>query len=204
MTCNDNSGLSCRTIQVIEPSSTLPAGSWRNDPSLDESGDTPLTQGQTEAAVTFVTPKVSGNYRFEFLYVDAFGVTNPGDSEPVVVTQTQFGFTVKFSGSPIGIGYIMRWRVLVVDSEIVPGLVDTPESKYLQLPQSSTMVILFDNPRSSNLYGFTELRVENLIDAAVAQTPILVQVVAKTLTGFTLALNPTPPNDNYFLAMRTP
>src|SRR5262245_18185792 len=206
MSCQDipGSGQVCRTIQVLEPDPTVPVANWRFDPALDESGEVILTQGQTSITVNFKVKKTSANYRFEYLYVDAFGIANPGDIEPVVVSQTVIGFTVQFAGSPLAAGYILRWRVVVVYTEVVPGLVDTPESLYLALPLSNLFTASFVNPRSNVDYGFSELRIENLTDDPTDQTPVLPQVVQKTILGFTVALNPTPPTGNYFLVVRSP
>ena len=72
--------------------------------------------------------------------------------------------------------------------------------------QTSRLVFVapLSNPRSTLTYGFTELRVENLIDLPQAQSPITVQVFEKRLDGFQIALSPIPPTPNYFLAVRTP
>jgi hypothetical protein len=67
------------------------------------------------------------------------------------------------------------------------------------------MVVPFTNPRSGTNYGFSELRVENLLDPPASQAIIRVQVTAKTISDFTLSVNPTPANgSHYFLAARTP
>lgn len=199
--CEANS----RVIQIIEPDSPLSAvaSGGGGDPSLDESGSVALAVGQATVDVLFKTAKASSNYRFEYLYVDAFGVVNPGDTEPVVVQQTHFGFGVDLTISPSVPGYFLRWRVVVVEIQTVPTI-DTPETIYIQLPMVNLLIVSFANPRSSAKYGFSELRVENLVDDPATQTPIHVQVVAKTQSSFTIALNPTPPTPSYFLAVRTP
>jgi hypothetical protein len=198
-------GVVCKTIQVLEPDSTLPVQNWRIDPGLDEQGDFPLTQGQDSASVVFQTPKASANYRFEFLYVDTLGITLPGDIEPVVTGQTQFGFTVEFAGTPLAAGYILRWRVVVIDTTITEGFLDTPESLYIRLPQGTDLfTATFINPRSTMVFGFSELRIENLTDPPDQQTFVAVQVVTKTQLNFTVGLNPSPPSGNYFLVARTP
>jgi hypothetical protein len=66
------------------------------------------------------------------------------------------------------------------------------------------MAINFVNPRSGVNYGFTELRVENLSDLSSDAALVHVQVSQKRIDGFTVAVNPRPPNDNYFLTVRTP
>lgn len=201
MTCPDNS---CRTIQILEPDPNLDVLSFRADPAVDEHGEMPLLQGMGTITVSFHTPKASATYRFEYLYVDCLGLVQPGAVEPVVTSQTQFGFTVDFAGAPLATGYILRWRVVVVDL-VSPVAVDAPESIYQQIPADAlTVLVTFSQPRSSLAYGFSELRIENLVDPAAQQTPVLAQVVAKTLLNFTVALNPSPPTDNYYLVVRTP
>lgn len=206
----------CQNIQILEPDATLPVATGAApDPAFQERGEVVLTQGQSEVSVTFQTPK-AGDYRFEYLYVDAFGVTNPGTIKPVPITQTTAGFTVDLAGVPPVAGYILRWRVTVVLVGVTPQ-VDTPESFRVQIPtpfpeglpipvppQFYTLSVTFQNPRSSNTYGFSELRVENLVDDPGTQTPIAIQVCAKTTTNFTIVFNPTPPTANYFLVGRTP
>jgi hypothetical protein len=202
--CNDLSPQQCRTVQIIEPDSTLltATSSGSADASLDEYGSLVLTQGQTEADILFVTPK-AGEYRFEYLYIDAFGVANPGNVEPVAFSQSPLGFIALFAGAPILAGHVLRWRVVVVQiGELAPF--DSPQNLYLQLPQANLFLVAFTVPRSNVQYGFSELRIENLIDPPDQQTPILAQVVHKTQLDFTLALNPTPDSDNYFVKVRTP
>lgn len=196
----------CRTIQILEPDSTLlvATASGSIDQALDERGEVTLQIGQSEVSVTFVAEKLSDVYRFEYLYVDAFGVVNPGTINPVVISQTVHGFTVDLAGAPPIDGYILRWRVFVTSDTITPQTVDTPEDIYIRLSMAPLFIVGFTVPRSSTDYGFSELRVENLTDAPAAQTPIAVQVVAKATTWFEIALSPTPPSNNYFLRVRTP
>ena len=202
------STIQCQTIQILEPDSTLlvATSSGSADPGLDESGEIVLAAGQSEVSVTFIAQKL-GNYSFEYLYVDAFGVINPGVIDPVPILQTSLGFTVDLAGAPPIIGYILRWRVVVssvTGAVLVPGP-DVPQSLYLQLPRAQPLFsIVFPVPRSGITYGFSELRVENLIDLPGQQTPIDVQVYAKSMTGFSVALSPSPPTSNYFLSVRTP
>lgn len=199
-------GSNCRSIQMIEPDDTLVTStvSGARDQSLDESGSEiiPLSSGG-RMRVNFVTHKISDNYQFEYLYVDALGIANPGDVMPVVVNKDTFGFLVDLAGIPLSEGYILRWRVVVQDITL-SLVVDAPESLRLQLPQADTFTATFVNPRGSTSYGFSELRVENLIDSAATQRAIIVQVVAKTQATFTVGLNPPPDTDNYFLMARTP
>ena len=198
-----------RTVQVIEPDGTLvtASSSGSTDQSLDESGSVALEAGQTTVEVRFQTTKASENYRFEYLYVDALDMADATDVEAVPVIQTVFGFTVKLVGTGVVIGgvpvgYVLRWRVVV--NEFGPAILDQPETIYLQLPQVNLLLVHLTNPRSSTDYGFDELRVENLVDDVAEQTPVLVQVVLKTQTTFTIGLSPTPPTDNYFLAIKIP
>jgi hypothetical protein len=94
---------------------------------------------------------------------------------------------------------------VVVTIITTPGsLIDSPENIRIQLTLTNTFTATFANPRSNTQYGFTELRVENLIDNPAVQHPTIVQVVAKTLTNFTVGLSPTPNSNNYFLVARTP
>lgn len=197
---------SCRTFTIIEPDSTLTnaISTGSHDQSLDEWGSEPITLGNVARLhVDFLTPKASINYRFEYLYIDSLGLPNPGDVHPVVVDQTEFGFTVDFAGVPLDEGYILRWRVVVIDITGI-NIFDVPESLRLQLPQARSFTATFANPRSTTGYGFSELRVENLVDPADDQRVILAQVVIKTQPTFTVGLNPPPDTDNYFLVARTP
>ncbi len=203
--CPPNNGTECRVVQVIEPEGTVFVSSsgGSSDQSLDEMGSVTLAAGQTTVPVSFETPKAGENYRFEYLYVDAFGVANPGNIAPVPTIQTIYGFTVKLAGPSILAGYILRWRVVVIEFGI-GGVLDAPETIYTRLPQASLFTVQLVNPRSTTNYGFDELHVENLIDDVETQTPVLIQVVEKTQTSFTIGINPTPPTDNYYLAARVP
>jgi hypothetical protein len=198
---------SCQTIQVIEPDPTLPTSTIPApgfDPSLTEQGNVILSSGVGIVSVTFSTVK-QGDYRFEYLYVDALGLATPEIIPVVPVSQSVYGFTVDLGAQPVIAGYILRWRVVVVTIVTVPGsLVDSPEAIRIQLPLSNTLTVPFANPRSNTQYGFSELRVENLTDLPSAQNPILAQVITKTLANFTVALSPTPNSTNYFLVARTP
>jgi hypothetical protein len=198
---------SCQTIQVIEPDSTrqvatVPAPGF--DPSITEQGDVILSQGNGVVTVFFQTTK-AGDYRFEYLYIDGLGIGAPEIIPLVPVNQTIYSFSVDLGGYPLQDGYILRWRVVVVSLIQTPGdMIDAPESIRLPLTTTPVFSATFVNPRSNILYGFSELRVENLIDLPGNQSPILAQVVAKTIVGFTVGLSPTPPNTNYYLVARTP
>ena len=174
------------------------------DQNLTESGFVPLAQGQVEVSVNFVIPKSSNTYQFEYLYVDALGVVNPGGIPPLVTSQTQYGFVVDLSAAPPIAGYVLRWRVVV--TTLGPfTFVDAPESFRVALPVTGNLyTYTFVNARSTTSYGFTELRVENLVDDPTTVTPVNVMVVNKTQLTFEIAFNPTPPTPNYFLVGRTP
>src|SRR5262245_18005995 len=166
--------------------------------NLDENGFVNLLQGQVEVAVNFTVPKVNGGYRFEYLYVDAFGKINPGAINPVVISQTQFGFIVDLAAAPPEAGYVLRWRVVVIDLS-AGTTVDAPEVLYIQLNHTigdeatvPVQNIFFLNPRSTITYGFTELLVENLTDDPLDQYPVHTHVVEKRLDGFKIAINPVP------------
>ena len=197
----------CQTIQVIEPDptavvGTIPAPGF--DPSVTEQGDVVLDVDDGIVSVTFSTVK-AGDYRFEYLYIDALGIGVPQIIPVVPVNQSLYGFSVDLGAIVLQEGYILRWRVVVVSLvQVSSNLIDFPEAQRIQLPLAPIANILFVNPRSNTLYGFTELRVENLTDVPAVQSPILVQVVLKTTLGFTVALNPTPPTGNYYLVLRTP
>jgi len=199
----------CRTVQLIEPDDQklVATSSGSADASLDESGVTALAPGAFDGEVTinFQTTK-AGAYRFEYLYIDAFGFDNPGAIVVVPKTQTLYGFTVDLSGIPLDFGYNLNWRAVVVEigSTVAPP-VDEPFSAYLPLPAlAAAFHVTFPTPRSNPNYGFSELRVENLIDLPGQQTPIAIQVCVKNEFGFTIAMNPHPPNSNYFLSARVP
>jgi hypothetical protein len=198
----------CQNIQLIEPGTDELVANFpgSQDPSLSERGEVILNVGQSEVTVNFVIPKASAIYRFEYLYVDALGIILPGIISVVPTLMTAFGFTVELAGAPIGNGYILRWRVVVtaLTGPITPPTVDQPESIYVPLPMANVFTYMFLNPRSTQTYGFSELRVENLIDLPGVQTPILAQVVVKLLQQFSVALSPTPNNNNYYLVARTP
>ena len=200
--CSTISPNNCSTIQLLEPDGTVIGQAV--DPALNEHGAVVLSAGQTIVNVQFTTPKANAGYSFEYLYVDAFGEINPGVINPVVITQTLVAFTVDLAGAPDVDGYILRWHVVVYDLTSIGTEIDAPELLYLQLPQANLFNVFFHNPRSGTTYGFTELRIENLVDDPSTQTPVLVQVVAKFTDHFTIALSPTPPDTNYFLAVRTP
>lgn len=195
----------CRTIQVIEPDSTLvvATSSGSVDQALDESGSVALPIGTLATQVLFITPKASVNYRFEVLYVDDLGIVAPFAIVPTVEDQTINGFTVKFSAAPPVDGFILRWRAVVVDTTLTPASYDQPLSIREQLVAGASVhTVTLASPRTTQDYGFNELRVENLIDLPGQQTPILAQVVAKLVGQFTVALSPSPPNNNYYIVAR--
>jgi hypothetical protein len=201
-------GPQCRTIQVIAPDPLLVTGSIPGniDPSIDESGSTPIPLNTTRMDVLFTIPKISENYRFEYLYVDAIAPDPnvPGAVEVVPVQTTRYGFSVKLAGLPLADGYILRWRVVVIDVASTI-FIDAPELIRVQLPVNARVfTATFTNLRSNEIYGFSELRVENLTDPPDTQRIILVQVTEKTTSTFTVGINPRPENAHYFLVARTP
>lgn len=197
-----------RNIQLLEPDdlvlTTTSSGSM--DASLQESGEVALSAGQLVAEVHFSVTKASADYRFEYLYVDAFGkFVHPGIINIVVVVANEFGFGVEFAGVPPEDGYVLRWRVVVISTSIGTAFEDFPETLYVRIPAlAAALTVTFLNPRSTVNYGFKELRVENLTDPLASQRIILAQVVVKTILNFTVGLNPRPNNDHYFLVARTP
>ena len=170
---------------------------------MDERGSLPLAVGQSSAVVTFMVPKLNASYNFEYLYVDSMGDTGPGAVQVIPTVRAAEGFGVVFAGAPLNDLSVLHWRVVIVQSTAL-ALIDAPEDLYLQMPQASVMNITFANPRSSVDYGFSELRVENLTEPASRQTPINVQVAAKTNSGFSIGVSPAPRTDFYFLKVRTP
>jgi hypothetical protein len=197
-----------KNVQLLEPDdlilTTTSSGSM--DASLQESGEETLSAGQMLVEVHFKVTKASPNYRFEYLYVDAFGkIVLPGIINPVVVRANEVSFIVEFAGVPPETGYVLRWRVVVIDTLIGTAQEDFPESLRIQIPaDTSFMVVTFENPRSSVNYGFSELRVENLTDPVATQRIILAQVAVKTTINFTVGLNPRADNAHYYLVIRTP
>jgi hypothetical protein len=205
---------SCRTITTIEPDDTLlsATSTGSTDQSLDESGSIviPFTEGEDSGetarlTVVFETPKASADYRFEYLYVDVLGQKNVGSVVPIVILQTLTSFTVDLAGIPLLDGYILRWRVVVRDLNLDLTQVDSPENLRVQIVAGEReQVITFVHPRSDTNYGFTELRIENLIDNLIIQRYIGVQVGVKTQLDFTVGFSAPAPNSNYFLVARTP
>lgn len=196
----------CRTVQVLEPDDTLLVGtsSGSVDQSLDERGDYSIPLNTLEFPVYFATLKASAVFKFEYLYVDYVGdVLNQANTIlPVVVIQNQIGFGIRLSAVAPDANYVLRWRVVVQEIDVSTHI-DEPETIYYQLPRANQATILLVNPRSSDEWGFSEFRVENLTDPVGSQTPILAQVVARTQFSFQIGLSPTPHTNNYYLAART-
>jgi hypothetical protein len=199
-----------RTITLIQPDDLVlsATSSGSSDLSLDERGELALTVGQASAQVVFTTPK-AGDYRFEYLYIDNLDPENisniSAQMSVVPVIQTPYGFEVQLAGAPTALGYVLRWRVVVTHISGLAGAgLDSPERLRVKLPQADSLLVNFIHPRSSTDYGFSELRVENLDDPVALQRVILVQVAIKTIYNFTVGLNPSPDNDNYYLIARTP
>jgi len=204
--------IECDTVQIIEPQGDFLVDTAGTTSDLDERGELELHTGQTHAEILFRVPKISVNYNFEYLYVDAEGIPHAGGLHVVPTSRQTYGFQVVFAAgvppptpeAPPGSVYVLHWRVTIVRTSSLVQ-VDAPERIYLLMPHSSTMIVPFTNPRSGTEYGFSELRVENLLDDPATQAIIRVQVTAKTTTSFTLSVNPTPAaGKHYFLAARTP
>lgn len=208
----------CNTIQIIEPDGDLPVDTTgaSADPSLTERGEEVLTAGQTQVTVRFQTQKLTAGYRFEYLYVDFIGSAqdnpNPGTIQAVPVQQSLTEFVVELAGFPVTAGYVLRWRVVVTEISAI-AVIDAPESMRIQLPglhpgftsaPEIKMDVPFVNPRSNTTYGFSEFRIENLVDDPDDQSPIVVQVYAKQTDKFSITWNPYAPTENYFLVARTP
>lgn len=194
----------CDTVQIIEPRDDLLVDVAGTTSDMDERGTVELNSGQINAVVLFTVPKLNAEYSFEYLYVDAMGNVEPGAIQIVPTVRAVEGFAVVFAGSPIGPGYVMHWRVVVHRSSTLI-LIDAPEDLYLPMPiHQNTMTVVFHNPRSGTNYGFSELRVENLTEDHSVQAVIHVQVYRKIRSAFSLAINPRPPSEFYFLKVRTP
>jgi hypothetical protein len=196
--------IECDTVQIIEPRDDLLVDTAGATNDMDERGTVELASGQRNAIVLFEVPKLNPSYSFEYLYVDAMGNVEPGAIQIVPTVRAIEGFAVVFAGVPIGAGYVLHWRVVVHRSSTLI-LIDAPENLNVPLtPHANFQTIAFHQPRSGTNYGFTELRVENLTEDHNAQAVIHVQVVHKTLSGFSIAINPRPPTEFYFLRVRTP
>lgn len=196
--------IECDTIQILEPNQDFLIDTAGTTSDLDERGQVALNQGQTAAIVYFVVPKLNANYNFEYLYVGTENISHPGTVVCIPTIKTADAFGIRFAGTPLSTGYTMYWRVTIVRTSSLVQI-DAPENLSLLMPSTNLMTVLFDNPRSGTSYGFSELRVENLTDPPAGQAIIRVQVVAKTINGFTVAVNPTPAaGSHYFLKVRTP
>jgi hypothetical protein len=208
MSCPGN-GIQCDTVQVLEPDSSVPVADAGGtaDPSITERGEYVLAEGETLVEIAFLHLKASPQFRFEYLYVDTLDVpgieVHPGVHVCVPILQTTEGFGLRIAGAPIHAGYVIRWRVVVVDFTIVE--LDAPEQIVMPIPMlADLMSVPLQNPRSTPDYGFSELRVENLTDPAASQAIINVQVVGRSLGLFVLGINPRPPTANYVLVARIP
>jgi hypothetical protein len=196
--------IECDTVQIIEPKDDLLVDSAGSTNDMDERGTLELHDGQINAVVLFEVLKLNPQYSFEYLYVDAMGNVEPGAIQIVPTVRAIEGFAVVFAGAPIGPGYVLHWRVNIHRTTSLV-LIDAPEDLNVQLtPHANIQTIAFHQPRSGTNYGFTELRVENLTEDHNVQAVIHVQVYRKTISGFSIAINPRPPTEFYFLRARTP
>lgn len=194
----------CDTVQIIEPQDDLLVDSAGTTSDLDERGTLDLSDGQINAVVLFQVPKLSAGYSFEYLYVDCEGLNQPGAVQIVPTVRAVEGFAVVFAGVPIGAGYVLHWRVNIHQATTLV-LIDAPEDLNVPLDaHANTQTIAFHQPRSGVNYGFTELRVENLTEPPANIAVINVMVTHKTISGFSIAINPRPPSEFYFLRVRTP
>ena len=204
--------IQCDTVQIIEPRDDLLVDVAGATNDMDERGSVELVDGQINAVVLFEVPKLSPDYSFEYLYVDAMGNVEPGAIQVVPTVRAIEGFAVVFAGAPFTLpplppgsgNYVLHWRVVVHRTSTLV-LIDAAEDLNVQLtPHANTQVIAFRQPRSGTNYGFTELRVENLTEDPSRIAVINVMVTHKTISGFTIAMNPRPPSEFYFLRVRTP
>jgi hypothetical protein len=194
----------CDTVQIIEPKDEFLVDTAGTRSDMDERGELELHEGQVNAIVYFEVKKLNATYNFEYLYVDAMGDNHPGAVQVVPTIRAVEGFAVAFAGAPLNDLCVLHWRVTIVRTSSLVQI-DAPEDLYLQIPiNSGTMTIPFTNPRSGTSYGFSELRVENLTENPGFQSPIHVQVYAKTLSGFSIGISPRPRSNFYFLKVRTP
>lgn len=195
----------CRTVVLIEPESdSLVATSTSAiDQSIDESGTVELTIGQTQVNVTFETFKISADYQFDSLYIENLVDEPAGAIEIVPTVRTQAGFTVELSGAPPTANYTLYWKVQARSGQAstsTSGSSQDPESNSTSLDLGATsQVITFTTARTGITYGFSEFRVENIVDAAATQQVEWVQVTGKTTSNFTIAINPPPDTANYKL-----
>lgn len=203
----------CRVIsQVLEPDSDVLVGDEGSlDAALQENGFVNLAIGQQEVVVNFATQKWAADYEFSALYVENVVDPNPMDIEPVPVKRTVSVFILELTGAPDTLNYTLYWRVKVRSAGTAGSPSpspspsgDPPETIYTPLTQgASTQTIPFTVARSGTNYGFSELRVENLVDGP-GQTTLWIQVTGKTKNDFTISINPPPDTNNFFLSARTP
>lgn len=204
MSCSQTDVIECDTVQIIEPKDDLLVDSAGTTNDMDERGTLELHDGQINAVVLFEVIKLNPQYAFEYLYVDAMGNVEPGAVQIVPTVRAIEGFAVVFAGVPIGAGYVLHWRVTIHRPTSLV-LIDAPEDLNLPMPpHQKTMNIVFHQPRSGTNYGFSELRVENLTEDPNNISVINVMVTHKTISGFTIGINPRPPTEFYFLRVRTP
>jgi hypothetical protein len=195
----------CRTISILEPENdSIVTANGSIDQSLDESGSVELTIGQTEAEVTFATFKLSSDYDFDDLYIENLVDSPAGAIGIVPIVRTQAGFTVQFDGAPDTANYVLFWRVRVrsgLNNESESsGSTQDPESGQTTLNLAATsQTITFSTARINATYGFSEFRVENLVDSAATQQVTWVQVTSKTQSNFVITINPPPDTVNYKL-----
>lgn len=194
----------CRTIQIIEAEndSLVASSTAAIDQSIDESGTVDLETGQTQVNVTFETFKISDDYQFDSLYIENLVDEPAGAIEIVPTVRTQAGFTVELSGAPPTANYTLYWKVQARTGQATStsGSSSDPESGSTTLNAAATsQTITFTTARTDATYGFSEFRVENIVDAAATQQVEWVQVTSKTTSNFVIAINPPPDTANYKL-----
>jgi hypothetical protein len=201
-----------RVIQILEPDSDILVGSGGSqDQALEESGSVQLAIGQLEVIVIFQTLKLSNDYEFTVNYIENLVDPNPASIEGVPVLRTQGAFKLELDAQPDTVNYTLYWRVRVRSGTTTTQPIPTP-SPSSDLPDSgitpitqgaSSQLISFHQARSNKTYGFSELRIENLIDGQGQQSE-WIQVVDKQFAGFTIIINPPTDTGNYNLVWRTP
>ena len=203
--------IECDTVQIIEPRDDLLVDVAGSTNDMDERGSVELHEGQVNAIVIFEVQKLNANYSFEYLYIDAEGNVEPGAIQVVPTVRSVEGFAVVFAGVPLVfpaggpyVPYVLHWRVVVHRTSTLV-LIDAAEDLNVPLiAHANIQTIQFHQPRSGTNYGFSELRVENLIEGPTGLAVINVMVTHKSNVAFTIAINPRPPSEFYFLRARTP
>jgi hypothetical protein len=187
---------------LLEPDEDVLVGTRGDrDESLEESGSLSLANGQTSAVILFSTPKFSNDYEFNIYFENLTDLT-PTVLQWLPMQKGTLGFTVGISPATDSANYVMFWRVRVRDTALAsPVLVDAPESgRTILTVGAMQQTIPFLSPRSTNFYGFSEWRIENLVDLPSSQESVWIQLASKTKTDFTIVINPPADTPNYIFA----